>query len=177
MRSKSWLIVLASVVATADVAAQSAPSAVADLRPGQMVRVATAAGGRMSGRVADVDAAAGTLILESREMPFRIAEIDTLWKRGNAVRTGALIGGGIGLAGTAALTIWVCDVVAEGNGCSQWGTVALFTAGGGAVGALLGAGIGAVVPKWKRKFTRESLRVELLPGPQQTLQVGVGLRL
>lgn len=118
MRSKSWLIVLASVVATADVAAQSAPSAVADLRPGQMVRVAT-----------------------------------------------------------AALTIWVCDVVAEGNGCSQWGTVALFTAGGGAVGALPGAGIGAVVPKWKRKFTRESLRVELLPGPQQTLQVGVGLRL
>jgi len=79
--------------------------------------------------------------------------IDTLWTRGNAGVTGAIVGGLVlGALGVALGAAWAEDVrntepdVDKGAAMQIGGGVGL------AGGALLGGLIGLAIPKWHRRY-------------------------
>ncbi len=108
---------------------------------------------RITGRL--IAAGAGEVTLRPERGPVVVAmqDIDTLWVRKTAAGTGALIGGVVGglFLGFAswALDQSACsDTVCDGGPGPAIGGAFL----GGAIGAIAGAGIGALIPKWKRRF-------------------------
>ena|SRR6266480_1806661 len=120
------------------------------LRPGQTVRVWLADGQRFEGRLVAVDSSPLVLRFAGSHPVVALTAIDSLWLRRHSTRNGALVGGilvgGVLFAGAAAF----CVEIGEGSGCDAWGAVAAVTLIGGGVGALLGAGVGGLFPKWKR---------------------------
>jgi hypothetical protein len=144
------------------------------LKPGQTVRVKTIGGSRFVTRLGATDDDSIAVLAAQADTPFELARVDSLWVRGRAVGTGALVGA----AATALLSFgfyaWICTAVAEGNGCDAWGTVTSFALATGAGGALIGAGVGALIPKWRLRYARDrdlSIGPILTPG-----RVGIVLR-
>jgi hypothetical protein len=95
------------------------------------------------------------LVLSAEPEPLRIpaTTIDTLWTRGNAGVTGAIVGGLVlGALGVALGAAWAEDVrntepdVDKGAAMQIGGGVGL------AGGALLGGLIGLAIPKWHRRY-------------------------
>jgi hypothetical protein len=129
---------------------QTKPSQDVALRPGQTVRVWLADGQRFEGRLVAVDSSPLVLRFAGPHPVVALTAIDSLWLRRQSSGRGALIGGivvgGVSFAGAAAF----CVALGEGSGCDAWGAVALVTLGGAGVGALLGAGVGGLFPRWKR---------------------------
>jgi len=128
---------------------QRKPSQVA-LRPGQTVRVWLADGQRFEGRLVAVDSSPLVLRFAGSHPVVALTAINSLWLRRHSSGRGALIGGILVGGFSLGLGAFVCTVSAEGSGCDEWGHVALFALGGGGVGALLGAGVGGLFPRWKR---------------------------
>jgi hypothetical protein len=89
------------------------------------------------------------------ERPFEPGRVDSLWVRGNALKTGAIVGAIVVTPAAFGFFAWICTWAAEGTGCDQWGTVAGLSAAAGAGGALLGAGVGALIPTWKLRYARD----------------------
>ncbi len=119
---------------------QTKPSQDVVLRPGQTVRVWLADGQRFEGRLVAVDSSPLVLRFAGPHPIVALAAIDSLWLRRQSSGRGALFG----------VAAWGCSVIAEGSGCDAWGVVTLIGLGGGGVGALLGAGVGGLFPRWKR---------------------------
>lgn len=119
------------------------------LREGQTVRVWLSDGQRFEARLVGVDSS--PLVLRFGQSPqfVPISSIDSLWLRRNSAGRGALIGGIVLGATSVAFWTLVCYSVSEGDGCHYWGYVAALSAGGAAVGALLGAGIGSLFHTWQ----------------------------
>jgi hypothetical protein len=69
--------------------------------------------------------------------------------------TGAIVGGAIITPLSFLAWAGFCDFASEGTGCDEWGLVTGLALGTGAVGALLGAGVGALIPKWKLRYARQ----------------------
>jgi len=126
-------------------------SAVARLTTGQQVRISGTAMSRLVGKagVASLDTLDFAQDDAVRRIP--IQAIDTLWTRGRATTTGMLIGGVAGvvlgmLAGAVGAGLCEYD-------CSSTGAAVVAV---GAVGAVAGTGLGALVgaaiPRWKRRF-------------------------
>jgi hypothetical protein len=129
-----------------DIASREA--SVEALRTGAWVRVAAAPLGRIEGRV--VAHTATELVLSVEEGPSRIplAGVDTLWVRGKATRTGALVGG---LLGTGLGILIATQAVEEGETPgADW--VGAFGLGGALVGGSLGAALGSAFPRWDRRY-------------------------
>jgi hypothetical protein len=155
------------LAAASSLQAQNYPLPFGDLEPGQAVRVKTVGGSRFVTRLghAPRDSVAG--LFARAETPFQAERVDSLWVRGHAVGTGALVGAVVATPLAFAFWWWVCDAVSEGSGCSSWGTVTGLALAGGAGGALVGAGIGAVVPKWRLRYARGRdalIRPRVAPG-------------
>ncbi|MDH4045658.1 MAG: hypothetical protein OEY20_03520 [Gemmatimonadota bacterium] len=125
------------------------------LQPGQMVRVRTVGKSRFVTRLGGVQGDAPTELFARAEVPFDPVRVDSLWIRGRATWTGAIVGGAI--MTPLAFLAWaeVCDFGNEFGGCEQWGLVTGLALGTGAAGALLGAGVGALIPKWRLRYARE----------------------
>ena len=119
------------------------------LRPGQTVRVWLADGQRFEGRLVAVDSSPLVLRFAGSHPVVALTAIDFLWVRRHSTGRGALIGGilvgGVMFAGAATL----CTLGGDGD-CDAWGPVAGATLVAGGVGALLGAGVGGLFPRWKR---------------------------
>jgi len=101
--------------------------------------------------------AGDTLWLGDPSAPARVpgAAIDTLWVRAHHTTVGAVTGATVFAAGTGSL-MWLIGAVicgASGGEDCRAGTFALAGAvGGGVAGALLGGGLGALFPRWSRRY-------------------------
>jgi len=123
-------------------------AALARLQPGKGIRVHTAGLGRLQGKFASLTDTTVALGTTTGPRSVAVAGIDSLWQRGSAAATGALVGmviGGvlIGVAGGE-----LCKSF-EGGDCT--GSFVAGAAIGVAGGALVGGVIGALIPTWKRK--------------------------
>jgi hypothetical protein len=143
------------------------------LEPGQTVRIKTVGGSRFSTRLGG--GATDSVRFAHALIPFAPEGVDTLWVRGHATVTGAIVGAAIAAPITFGLMAWTCEFVSEGSGCDQYGLVTLLALGGGAAGALVGGAIGYLVPKWRLRYARDrdlAISPMLAPGGR----IGVAVR-
>ena len=121
------------------------------LRSGQTVRVRFANGQGLEAQVAGIDSATGALRFADTNAVVPISSIDSMWVRRHATGRGALIGGAI--VGGISAVFWTAECFAlnegEGGPCQYWGYVIVLTLAGGAGGALVGALIGSMFPRWE----------------------------
>ena len=100
---------------------------------------------------------AGALLLSSDEGERRVRmdSVSRLWTRGRATKTGAIVGaiaGGAFGVFVGAVTNSFCssgffDVV---DPCPE--AIPILGLGGSAIGGAVGAGVGALIPKWHRRY-------------------------
>lgn len=120
------------------------------LRPGQTVRVWLADGQRFEARLVAVDGDPRVLRFAEPHPVVPLTAINALWLRRHSAGRGAVIGAvAVGTA-SFALAALVCVALGEGDGCHEWGYVVGFSLAGGGVGALIGAGVGGLFPRWQR---------------------------
>lgn len=126
--------------------------ALGHIDPGAVIRVHTAAQ-RVTGEFASIDALGVNLRNEEGVRRFRYGEIERIDRRTRSTGRGALIGGVIGAVGlTSFIHIMISGLCDSTEGCGSdhrraWGYGIVL---GGAGGALLGAGIGALVNRWQQ---------------------------
>lgn len=122
------------------------------LGPSSVIRATFADGRAVTGRYAAVgEGRLGVRSGAGRTDTLRLAQLQTLSVRGRHTRTGAIVGAAAGLAAGIYFGYFIgasCESSDCDGGEPYLLTIPLF--GGG--GALLGAAIGAAVPKWKRVF-------------------------
>jgi hypothetical protein len=145
--------VLLCIAALAPARAQSSsPGLTGRLGPSAVVRVTLPDGRTLTGRYALVGHDRIAVLAESGiGDTVSVAGIRTLAVRGRHTRTGALVGGAAGVAAGIFFGYVigaVCDAADCDRGRPYLLTIPLFGAGG----TLLGAGIGAAIPKWKRVY-------------------------
>ena len=146
------VVVAAALLAlVGEVAGQAdPPTPVAQLRRGQTVRVRLAHGPRLERRFVSVDSTPpSSMYLSQPDLVIPLTAIDSLWVKGRATLTGAIVGGLVlgGLSfGTGAV---VCAAVHQGGECQDWGVVWGVALAGTAGGALFGAALGRLVVKWR----------------------------
>jgi hypothetical protein len=120
------------------------------LRDSQMVRLHTSALARREGRVLSRDVAEMILAQgASAALNVPVTDVDSLWIRGTAWKTGAILGGAVGV--TAMTLLVAAPPCLENCEVTPGGVVAGYLIGL-AGGALLGAGIGTIIPKWHRRL-------------------------
>lgn len=164
------LLVPASLAAQATL-----DSVAARITPGQLVRLRSQDGQRVEGRFAGYTPATHTLQLAVGDTSISVTIIDSLWVRGNAANTGAIVGAFV--VGVPSAVFWgtVCSYGSDGPGCDEWGTVAALTAAGAGVGALLGAAIGSASRRWRLRYARPTLSLSLIPLPEHRVGTGVSI--
>ena len=133
--------------------AQTADSVLAPLVPKtSLVRLRTE-GTRVTGRLIALTSGVATLETDSGNRSASLATVDSIWVRGRATRTGAIVGGIAGAVLFGAFVGYVAEGICEVDCDNSFLEGALV---GGALGlgggALLGAGIGALIPKWRLRF-------------------------
>ena len=119
------------------------------LADSQWVRLAGPGTSRVQGRL--LARGPAELILASEPEAIRVpaTAVDTVWTRGTSVKTGALVGALLGMGLGVALGVVACG---EDHDCAE-GEAALALGGIGlGGGALIGAGIGLALPRWKRRY-------------------------
>jgi len=134
-------------------AAQSADSVLAPLVPKtSMIRLRTQ-GTEMTGRLLALTSGVATLETTSGNRTASLASVDSIWVRGRATKSGAIIGGVAGAVLFGAFVGYAVNGLCEVDCDNSFIEGALV---GGALGlgggALLGAGVGALIPKWRLRF-------------------------
>jgi hypothetical protein len=156
MRLARFTLALSSLVVVFDLGAQvPLEAAVRSLEPGQTVRIRVHGGDRIESRIHSLRAGSLALQLGEDSTAFDVAAIDSLWVRGTAARTGAIAGAAV--VGVASFAFWaaLCDGLSDGpGGCKEWGRVTAYSLAGAGAGALIGAGVGTLVPKWRLRYAR-----------------------
>jgi len=147
------LAVLLCVAAVAPARAQTPPPDLTGrLGPTAVVRVTLTDGRMLTGRYTPIGTDRIAVLAESGVSDtLSLAGIQALAVRGRHTRTGAIVGGAAGLAAGIFFGYVigaVCDAADCDRGRPYLLTIPLFGAGG----TLLGAGIGAAIPKWKRVY-------------------------
>jgi len=147
------LCFLLMLLGAPSIAAQSADSVLAPLVPKTSLVRLRAQGIEMTGRLIALTAGVATLETESGNRTATLGSVDSIWVRGHAAKSGAIIGG---VAGAVLFGVFVgyavhglCEVDCENSfleGAAVGGALGL---GGG---VLLGAGTGALIPKWRLRF-------------------------
>jgi hypothetical protein len=125
-------------------------AAAARLHPGQTVRLSLPGTGRIPGRVTMLPGGGLTVLATDDHRELNLGLTDTLWVRKTAWVPGLVIGGVLG-AGFGVLVGIAVQGACEYD-CPSTGEVVAFGIGTAAVGAGLGAAVGALIPKWKRSW-------------------------
>lgn len=134
--------------------AQGPASAALRSLPSDVVVRLSAAGKRSEGRLGQTSDDSVTLMLRQGVSSVALASVDTIWRKRRHVGRGALIGGVVGaglFTGFLHLIVTAfCD--ADASACRKdhnraWAAGIVL---GGSGGALLGAGVGSLFPRWVR---------------------------
>ena len=144
MRMHSIALGLTLVANTSLQAQRLDSTSLAQLRPQRLVRIETAALGRIQGTVTQ-RSATELVLANGGDHVVPVENIKRAWVRGNHAKTGAIIGGILGAGGGLFLGLLV-KAMCEG-GCS--GSVETVTLLGLGAGAGAGALIGLAFPHWK----------------------------
>ena len=119
------------------------------LRPDRFVRIQLPEIGRIQGRVGFRTESEMVLQMDEKNRTVSLGSVDTLWVRGRRTKTGAIIGGLLGIGGgifLGAIANALCEYDCGGN----------YIVGGAAFGAVsggvAGAIIGTAIPRWRRVF-------------------------
>ena len=155
MRLTQFTLALSTLVLVSDLGGQAPlEAAVRTLKPGQTVRIRFHGGDRIESRIRSLQAESLALQLVGDSAAFDVAAIDSLWVRGRATRTGAIAGAAV--VGVASFAFWAafCKGLSGSGGCEAWGRVTGISVAGAGGGALIGAGVGALVPKWRLRYAR-----------------------
>ena len=134
-------------------AAQTPDSVLAPLVPkSSMVRMRIR-GTEMTGKLIALTSGVATLSTESGNQTATLAAVDSIWVKGSAVKNGALIGGAVGAVLFGTFLALAVDAFCEFDCDGEWVGGAVVGGGLGFLGGgLLGAGIGALIPKWRLRF-------------------------
>jgi hypothetical protein len=118
------------------------------------VRVATSGGERAEGRLLRASSQALTLARGDTERTLPLGGRDSVWVRGRATTPGAVVGGLAGLALTGAAVALFYSVCEDGTDDPCTGQQTFIPFGIVAVGggALLGAAVGSLFPRWRRHY-------------------------
>jgi hypothetical protein len=174
-RALLWTILLATLP-TALPAQDSLPAPLAQLKPGQRIRLLTVEGRRLEARIAGLMSdPAGLQLVADSAIP--LAAIDSLWRRRTRAGTGALIGAAAVGVPSVIFWGWFCNAVSEGTGCDAWNVVAGLSLAGAAVGAGVGALIGSGVVRWELRYARPRGSAHWRARGDGELRVGVRLRI
>ncbi len=150
MRQTQLALALSTLVLVSDLCGQAPlDAAVRTLKPGQTVRIRAHGGDRIESRILSVRADSAALSLEGASTPLDGAAIDSLWVRGRATGTGAIIGAAV--LGIASIPVGqaLCGGLSESaSSCGGSDVTVPSFLVGAAGGALIGAAIGAGIPKW-----------------------------
>lgn len=122
------------------------------LKSDSYLRVAIVGDGTIAGRLSDRGAGSFSLAMDSGSRTLGLEQVEALWVRGRATRTGAMVGGIVGVVSGVLFGLWVektfCDCVDPNYaGAAAKGGVIF-----GAAGLALGAVIGTAIPKWHQKY-------------------------
>ena len=123
------------------------------VRIGAVVRVAHRGGTRVEGPLLRATNNALVLGVAQGEQVIPINAGDSVWVSGRATKRGAITGGALGLALTGAAVALFYATCKEGTDDPCTGQDAFVPLGIGTVGggALLGAAVGALIPRWHRR--------------------------
>jgi hypothetical protein len=119
------------------------------LSDSQWIRVSSTGHARREARLLEHSATEIVLDLD-RPLRIPVTNIDTLWDRRTASKTGALVGGLLG----AGIGVLVATQAVEKGETPPADYVGVFAIGGAVGGGLLGALVGRAFPKWHRLYTR-----------------------
>jgi len=155
VRQTQFVLALSSLFLVSDVCGQAPlDAAVRTLKPGQTVRIRAHGGNRIESRILSVRAETPALLLQADSTPLDGSSIDSLWVRGRRTGLGAIVGAVVFGAATSGAGLAICKGLSESaSSCGSDTTVPLFLAGA-AGGALIGAVIGAAIPKWRLRYAR-----------------------
>lgn len=142
-------LVCSSVVPVPRADAQPTPESLLRFGPKTTLRVETLSLGRIDGQF--LRATADTLSLSVQGSPTLVPlrDVQALWQRGRATKTGAIVGGIVGAIGVSLFVEFLRGLADEPSSSDI--TVASGVVGG-AGGALVGGVIGAAIPKWHRRY-------------------------
>ena len=156
VRQTQLALALSTLVLVSDLCGQAPlDAAVRTLKPGQTVRIRAHGGDRIESRILSVRADSAALSLEGASTPLDGAAIDSLWVRGRATGTGAIIGAAV--LGIASIPVGqaLCGGLSESaSSCGGSDVTVPSFLVGAAGGALIGAAIGAGIPKWRLRYAR-----------------------
>ncbi len=164
MRWRALLGTVALAVVAAQLPSQESPAPqLMLLKPGQHVRLLTTDGQLGEASIWQTTGHPPGLRLTPPGLRLRAADstgtipltaIDSLWLRRSKAGTGAWKGAmALGIP-SCLLSINACIGASEGQGCDAWGIVAGLTLAGAAVGAGVGALIGAESKRWELQYAR-----------------------
>jgi hypothetical protein len=170
----SRLILLLTVVPAALATQVTIDSVAGHLRAGQHVRLHVRGGQRLEGQFAVHVLAPPAVRLRAADTLLPLETVDSLWVRGRATKTGAIVGAVV--VGVPSAVFWwtACSIIVESE-CTSWGLVAGLTAASAGVGALVGAGIGTAFPRWHLRYAETTVGLSLTPLPHHRAGVGVSL--
>jgi hypothetical protein len=144
------LALFAAGIRTAVAQDPSIPPKVLAVAPGTSIRVTLRDGTRLSGRLDQVGS--GRLGISSPERGLESVPVDRLAsmdRKGNHAMTGLIVGGITGVL-TGALVGTIVRAVCDAADCDDVRPYAVAIPIFGAAGALLGTGVGALFPRWRR---------------------------
>ena len=148
---RQCLILLA--LGAGPLAAQTRDSVLAPLVPKSSLVRLRSRGTEVTGRLIGLTSGVATLETEFGNRTATLATVDSIWVRGRASKTGAIAGGIAGAVLFGAFVGYVNHQLCEVDCGGAFGKGALV---GGALGlgggALIGVGVGALIPKWRLRF-------------------------
>ena len=162
MQTHTWQIPAALVLAAMLCDPTAAAAQTLTVKPGDRVEMTDRTNRRLTGVVQGVGPSALTVAVEGRDEQWALADMRELWRRGDSLTNGALIGaaaggvagliGGIGLAS-----------LFENEARAGAGPLTAMTALGALGGLAAGAGIDALIPGRTLVYRDQARTVTLLP--------------
>lgn len=147
------LLLAGTVVPARAQAGPSTPASVfSRIRPGATVRARLGPDQAITGRYSPIgDGRLGITLDRGATDTLRLDQLSELAVRGRHTKTGASIGGAAGAAFGAFVGI-IITATCETSDCNGVGPYLLAIPLFGSGGALLGAAVGAAIPRWRRIF-------------------------
>lgn len=118
----------------------------AQVRTLSAIRVETSGGARVSGRLVGVGGGTVRLVSDGDTAAVASDVVQRVWRRRRATVAGAVVGGAIGIGVGIFYGLLAAAVSETGDSPAGYAAVGGLVVGAG--GALVGAAVGAAIPRW-----------------------------